>query len=62
MVNGDPCGGSKPLTVANSPTGELTSPSYPSPYPNNADCQWHILVDDGFLVLLTFVEFDIEEE
>ena len=57
----DACGANKPLLIANSLTGELTSPSYPESYPNNADCQWNIRVDDEFLVQLTFVEFDVED-
>ena len=61
MPNDDPCGANKPLIVINSSRGEITSPDYPSAYPNNADCQWHINVDDGFVVQLNFVEFDIED-
>ena len=61
LTNVDPCGENKPLVMANSETGELTSPSYPKSYPNNADCQWHLNVDDDFLVQLSFVEFDVED-
>ena len=61
MTVGDACGINKPMTIANAQTGEFTSPNYPSPYPNDADCQWHINVDDGFVVQLTFVEFDLED-
>ena len=61
MSNDDPCGYNRPLMIANSSTGEITSPDYPSTYPNNADCQWHINVNDGFVVQLTFVEFDVQD-
>ena len=56
-----PCGDFKPLVVDHEITGEVLSPNYPSPYPNNADCQWHIIVDSGFVVQLTFLEFNITE-
>ena len=56
----DACGVEKPVVFTNSLTGELLSPNYPESYPNNADCQWHIKADDGFVVRLTFLEFDVE--
>ena len=61
MVADDPCDG-VPLVIhaTINTTGEITSPNYPLPYPNNADCQWHIYVDDGLIVQFTFVEFDVE--
>ena len=42
-------------------TGEISSPNYPESYPNDADCQWHIIVDDGYVIQLTFPEFDVED-
>ena len=57
-----PCGHNKPLLITNSSTGEILSPNYPEQYPNNADCQWHIIVDDGFIISLTFPEFFVEDE
>ena len=41
--------------------GYITSPNYPETYTNNASCWWDIVVDDGFIIHLTFVEFEIEE-
>uniref|UniRef100_A0A8B9MZ78 CUB domain-containing protein n=1 Tax=Accipiter nisus TaxID=211598 RepID=A0A8B9MZ78_9AVES len=32
----------------------LQSPSYPSNYPDNADCLWQIQVKDNFRIMLTF--------
>ena len=57
----DPCGPDKPSVIMNSPIGEITSPDYPSDYPNDADCEWHITVDPGFVIRLTFLEFDVED-
>lgn len=34
--------------------GTLQSPSYPSNYPDNADCLWQIQVKDNFRIMLTF--------
>ena len=43
------------------PFGYITSPKYPEPYPNNANCWSTIYVGDGFIVHLSFIEFEIEE-
>ena len=59
MMN--PCGIDAPLQITNSPTGEILSPDYPDNYPNDANCEWHIQVDDGCVVELIFVEFDVED-
>ena len=56
------CGEEVPFQITNSLAGEILSPNYPAQYPNNADCGWHIKMDDGFVVELTFLEFDLEEE
>ena len=56
------CGDLKPQTLLGvTSIGEITSPDYPSIYPNDADCQWHINVDFGYVVKLTFLEFDLED-
>eukprot|EP00079_Xenopus_tropicalis_P035969 XP_017949740.1 PREDICTED: G-protein coupled receptor 126 isoform X3 [Xenopus tropicalis] len=43
------------------PTGNVTSPCYPQLYPNNQDCKWIIQAPKGFIIQLTFVDFDVEE-
>ncbi|XP_069506707.1 complement C1r subcomponent [Ambystoma mexicanum] len=40
--------------------GEISSPKYPSPYPNNNVSVWDIAVPKGFSVKLTFRLFDLE--
>ena len=35
-------------------SGTITSPNFPSPYPNNINCMWKITVNDGPRVKLTF--------
>ncbi|XP_045623432.1 cubilin [Procambarus clarkii] len=50
------CGGD--LT---SMSGEVASPNYPEPYPDNTDCEWSISAGSGNRVELNFIEFDIEE-
>ena len=57
----DPCGNSRPMVFKHKITGEVLSPNYPAQYPNNADCQWRIIVDAGFVVQLNFLEFDVED-
>ncbi|XP_027537201.1 complement C1r subcomponent [Neopelma chrysocephalum] len=40
--------------------GEIRSPSYPKPYPNNNISIWDIQVPKGYVVKLTFKYFDLE--
>ena len=55
----DPCGNGKPLVLDNSAQGAVLSPNYPKPYPVNKNCQWHIRVASGYVVLLTILDFDV---
>ncbi|XP_074844824.1 adhesion G-protein coupled receptor G6 isoform X2 [Carettochelys insculpta] len=43
------------------PTGIFTSPCFPSDYPNGQACKWTLLAPPGFIIQITFIEFDIEE-
>lgn len=42
--------------------GEITSPSFPSKYPDNAHCVWNIIAPAQFKISLNFTHFDLEEE
>ncbi|XP_072173176.1 uncharacterized protein [Diadema setosum] len=51
--------GSEELT---DPTGVITSPNYPNPYPDNQICTWEIrLPDTATLVRVVFTAFSLEE-
>ena len=41
-------------------TGTITSPLYPNPYPNNAECNYFISQPNGTFINLTVEAFDIE--
>ncbi|XP_044144492.1 adhesion G-protein coupled receptor G6 isoform X2 [Bufo gargarizans] len=47
--------------VLTSPSGAFTSPCYPEMYPNSQDCIWTIRAPVGFIIQVTFLDFDIEE-
>ncbi|NXG15554.1 AGRG6 protein, partial [Grallaria varia] len=47
--------------VLTDPSGVFTSPCFPSDYPNSQACRWIIRAPHGFIIQLTFVDFDIEE-
>ncbi|NWH71667.1 AGRG6 protein, partial [Piaya cayana] len=42
-------------------SGVFTSPCFPSDYPNSQACKWIIRAPHGFIIQLTFIDFDIEE-
>ncbi|XP_015512725.2 cubilin [Neodiprion lecontei] len=42
--------------------GEISSPKFPTQYPNNAECSWNLTVDNGYHIGLEFVDrFQLEE-
>lgn len=54
------CGGTIYATDSD-PSGYVTSPNYPSDYPQNADCVWTIIVPNGEAVQIQFQDqFNIE--
>lgn len=42
--------------------GEITSPNYPRPYPENSRCEYQILLEEGYQVVVTVrrEDFDVE--
>lgn len=53
------CGGTIELKDGDLP-GYITSPNYPSDYPQNIDCVWIVMVPNGESVQLDFEDFYIE--
>ncbi|KAF6722397.1 Membrane frizzled-related protein [Oryzias melastigma] len=51
------CGGQK-----FGPHGNLESPNHPSPYPHQQLCVWHISVDEGHFITLSFRSFSLETQ
>ena len=49
------CGG-----VYTASNGNLTSPLYPNPYPNDKVCEYLIQRPEGETITLEFIHFDIE--
>ncbi|NWV06357.1 AGRG6 protein, partial [Ptilonorhynchus violaceus] len=47
--------------VLTDPSGVFTSPCFPNDYPNSQACKWIIRAPHGFIIQLTFIDFDIEE-
>uniref|UniRef100_A0A8C3XIG1 Adhesion G-protein coupled receptor G6 n=1 Tax=Chelydra serpentina TaxID=8475 RepID=A0A8C3XIG1_CHESE len=47
--------------LLSNPTGIFTSPCFPSDYPNSQACKWTLRAPPGFIIQITFIEFDIEE-
>ncbi|NXR32910.1 C1R protein, partial [Zosterops hypoxanthus] len=52
--------GSSPVPRGSPLFGEIRSPSYPKPYPNNNISSWDLQVPKGYVVKLTFKYFDLE--
>lgn len=42
--------------------GEIASPNYPNPYPENSRCEYQIRLEEGFRVVVTIrrEDFDVE--
>ncbi|XP_004752792.1 adhesion G-protein coupled receptor G6 isoform X2 [Mustela putorius furo] len=47
--------------VLSSPSGTFTSPCYPNDYPNSQACLWTLRAPTGYIIQITFNDFDIEE-
>ncbi|XP_072033067.1 LOW QUALITY PROTEIN: cubilin-like [Amphiura filiformis] len=43
-------------------SGTFTTPNYPAKYPLNAKCSTRIRVPEGFLIQVSFRQFDVEDE
>ena len=56
----DPCNGTLEINGTLFPSGNISSPNYPSNYPNFADCRWIIQAEEGKVVILTILDFDTE--
>ncbi|CAI5684750.1 unnamed protein product [Oreochromis niloticus] len=41
--------------------GEITSPCYPQRYPNSYNCRWIMKAPAGFIIQLSFLDFELEE-
>ena len=41
--------------------GFVTSPGYPLPYPKDLECIYYISAEEGFVIQLDFIKFDIEQ-
>ncbi|XP_038062005.1 mannan-binding lectin serine protease 1-like [Patiria miniata] len=42
-------------------SGVITSPGYPIAYPRRSDCDWLIRAEAGYVISLTFEDFDVED-
>ncbi|XP_028911629.1 adhesion G-protein coupled receptor G6 isoform X1 [Ornithorhynchus anatinus] len=47
--------------VLSKPSGTFTSPCYPNDYPNSQACRWTLRAPTGYIIRITFHDFDIEE-
>lgn len=41
--------------------GVFSSPCYPQKYPNSQACRWTLQAPAGFIVQISFLDFDLEE-
>ncbi|XP_062328232.1 membrane frizzled-related protein [Osmerus eperlanus] len=51
------CGGQK-----SGPSGTLSSPNHPKPYPHQQLCTWRISVEEGHVIRLSFRNFSLETQ
>ncbi|KAM4522337.1 adhesion G-protein coupled receptor G6 isoform 3-T3 [Odontesthes bonariensis] len=55
------CGSTNCNVVRTEAAGEFTSPCYPQKYPNSQSCKWTMRAPAGFVIQLSFLDFDLEE-
>ncbi len=49
-------------TVLTTSLGLVDSPEFPSDYPNDLDCKWVIIVEEGFQIDLDFAYFEVDPD
>ncbi|XP_006862816.1 PREDICTED: complement C1s subcomponent [Chrysochloris asiatica] len=56
------CGVNCSGEIFTTPIGEIASPNYPNPYPENSRCEYQVLLEEGFQVVVTVrrEDFDVE--
>uniref|UniRef100_A0A4W5R2S6 Adhesion G-protein coupled receptor G6 n=1 Tax=Hucho hucho TaxID=62062 RepID=A0A4W5R2S6_9TELE len=55
------CSNSNCVVVLTDSQGTFTSPCYPQVYPKSQACKWTLQAPAGFIVQITFLDFDLEE-
>ncbi|XP_042177632.1 adhesion G-protein coupled receptor G6 isoform X13 [Oncorhynchus tshawytscha] len=55
------CSNSNCVVVLTDSQGTFTSPCYPQVYPKSQACKWTLQAPAGFIVQITFFDFDLEE-
>ncbi|XP_039649779.1 adhesion G-protein coupled receptor G6-like, partial [Perca fluviatilis] len=55
------CSSTNCIATLTDAQGEFTSPCYPDKYPNLQTCKWTLQAPAGFIIQLSFLDFDLEE-
>ncbi|XP_052379598.1 adhesion G-protein coupled receptor G6-like isoform X3 [Oncorhynchus keta] len=55
------CSNSNCVVVLKDSQGEFNSPCYPQDYPSSQACKWTLQAPAGFIVQITFSDFELEE-
>ncbi|XP_043963124.1 adhesion G-protein coupled receptor G6 isoform X10 [Gambusia affinis] len=55
------CGSINCYVVLTEAQGEFRSPCYPQKYPNSHTCKWTMQAPTGFIIQLSFLDFELEE-
>ncbi|XP_029903682.1 adhesion G-protein coupled receptor G6 [Myripristis murdjan] len=55
------CGSTNCNLVLTEAQGDFTSPCYPQDYPKSQSCKWTMQAPAGFIVQLSFLDFELEE-
>ena len=54
------CGSNRPLIIRSSNQGIIQSPNYPNNYPDRANCQWMIEIENGTRMSIDITDMLIE--
>ena len=50
------------ITVNEGTPVNFTSPLYPEPFPEDVDCEYTINVEDGYKVVVEFLDFEVQDD
>ena len=55
-----PCYPTRPKVISSSSSGNISTPMWPYRYPNDMECEWHIIADRKKAINITLLRFTLD--